>query len=98
MIIKNMNLLNNFSPTIYVVQCINLFLGLYYLIINKTNHFKEIYNAMLQSSIIINEKRVNISKSYRMTISNEIKPKHFVIKSILYQYIIRARKKYSDLT
>ena len=98
MIIKNMNLLNNFSPTIYVIQCINLFLGLYYLIINKTNHFKEIYNAMFQSSIIINEKRVNISKSYRMTISNEIKPKHFVIKSILYQYIIRARKKYSDLT
>ena len=98
MIIKNMNLLNNFSPTIYVVQCINLFLGLYYLIINKTNHFREIYNAMFQSSIIINEKRVNISKSYRMTISNEIKPKHFAIKSILYQYIIRARKKYSDLT
>ena len=98
MIIKNMNLLNNFSPTIYVIQCINLFLGLYYLLINKTNHFKEIYNAMFQSSIIINEKRVNISKSYRMTISNEIKPKHFVIKSILYQYIIRARKKYSDLT
>ena len=98
MIIKNMNLLNNFSPTIYVVQCINLFLGLYYLIINKTNHFKEIYNAMFQSSIIINEKRVNISKSYRRIISNEIKPKHFAIKSILYQYIIRARKKYSDLT
>ena len=98
MIIKNMNLLNNFSPTIYVIQCINLFLGLYYLLINKTNHFKEIYNAMFQSSIIINEKRVNISKSYRMTISNEIKPKHFAIKSILYQYIIRARKKYSDLT
>ena len=98
MIIKNMNLLNNFSPTIYVIQCINLFLGLYYLLINKTNHFKEIYNAMFQSSIIINEKRVNISKSYGMTISNEIKPKHFVIKSILYQYIIRARKKYSDLT
>ena len=98
MIIKNMNLLNNFSPTIYVIQCINLFLGLYYLLINKTNHFKEIYNAMFQSSIIINEKRVNISKSYRRIISNEIKPKHFVIKSILYQYIIRARKKYSDLT
>jgi len=98
MIIKNMNLLNNFSPTIYVIQCINLFLGLYYLLINKTNHFKEIYNAMFQSSIIINEKRVNISKSYRRIISNEIKPKHFAIKSILYQYIIRARKKYSDLT
>ncbi|MDB0043185.1 glycosyltransferase family 2 protein [Flavobacteriaceae bacterium] len=98
MLIKNMDLLNTFSLTIFVVQSINLFMAAYYLIINKIKHFKEIFKAMFQNSIIVNEKRLNISKSYSMTKLNKTKPKHFVIKSILYQFIIRGRKKYSDLT
>ena len=98
MLIKNINLFKWLSPTLIIIQSVNLLLAFYYLFTNNLNHFKEVFNAIIQNSISINGSKFNILDKYYDSKPKSSKPKHYTIKSILVQYFFRGRKKFSDLT
>ena len=98
MLIKNMDLFKWLSPTLIIIQFVNLSLAFSYLITKNINHFNEVFNATIQNSIRIKGSKVNILNKYHETKSKSTKPKHYTIKSILVQYFLRGRKKFSDLT
>ena len=98
MLIKNINLFKWLSPTLIIIQSVNLLLAFYYLFTKNLNHFKEVFNAIIQNSITINGSKFNILDKYYDSKPKSSKPKHYTIKSILVQYFFRGRKKFSDLT
>ena len=98
MLIKNINLFKWLSPTLIIIQSVNLLLAFYYLFTKNLNHFKEVFNAIIQNSISINGSKFNILDKYYDSKPKSSKPKHYTIKSILVQYFFRGRKKFSDLT
>jgi len=98
MLIKNINLFKWLSPTLIIIQSVNLLLAFYYLFTKNLNHFKEVFNAIIQNSISINGSKFNILDKYYDSKPKSSKPKHYTIKSILVQYYFRGRKKFSDLT
>ena len=98
MLIKNINLFKWLSPTLIIIQSVNLLLAFYYLFTKNLNHFKEVFNAIIQNSISINGSKFNILDKYYDSKPKSSKPKHYTIKSILVQYYFRVRKKFSDLT
>ena len=98
MLIKNMDLFKWLSPTLIIIQFVNLSLAFSYLITKNINHFNEVFNAIIQNSIRIKGSKVNILNKYHAYKSKSTKPKHYTIKSILVQYFLRGRKKFSDLT
>ena len=98
MLIKNMDLFKWLSPTLIIIQFVNLSLAFYYFITVNMNHFNEVFNATVQNSIRINGSKVNILNKYYESKSKSSKTKHYTIKSILVQYFLRGRKKFSDLT
>ena len=98
MLIKNINLFKWLSPTLIIIQSVNLLLAFYYLFTKNLNHFKEVFNAIIQNSISINGSKFNILDKYYDSKPKSSKPKHYKIKSILVQYYFRGRKKFSDLT
>ena len=98
MLIKNINLFKWLSPTLIIIQSVNLLLAFYYLFTKNLNHFKEVFNAIIHNSISINGSKFNILDKYYDSKPKSSKPKHYTIKSILVQYFFRGRKKFSDLT
>jgi GT2 family glycosyltransferase len=98
MLIKNINLFKWLSPTLIIIQSVNLLLAFYFLFTKNLNHFKEVFNAIIQNSISINGSKFNILDKYYDSKPKSSKPKHYTIKSILVQYFFRGRKKFSDLT
>ena len=98
MLIKNINLFKWLSPTLIIIQSVNLLLAFYYLFTKNLNHFKEVFNAIIQNSISINGSKFNILDKYYDSKPKSSKLKHYTIKSILVQYFFRGRKKFSDLT
>ena len=98
MLIKNINLFKWLSPTLIIIQSVNLLLAFYYLFTKNLNHFKEVFNAIIQNSISINGSKFNILDKYYDSKPKSSKPKHYTIKSTLVQYFFRGRKKFSDLT
>ena len=98
MLIKNINLFKWLSPTLIIIQSVNLLLAFYYLFTKNLNHFKEVFNAIIQNSITINGSKFNILDKYYNSKPKSSKLKHYTIKSILVQYFFRGRKKFSDLT
>jgi len=98
MLIKNINLFKWLSPTLIIIQSVNLLLAFYYLFTKNLNHFKEVFNAIIQNSTSINGSKFNILDKYYDSKPKSSKPKHYTIKSILVQYFFRGRKKFSDLT
>jgi len=98
MLIKNINLFKWLSPTLIIIQSVNLLLAFYYLFTKNLNHFKAVFNAIIQNSITINGSKFNILDKYYDSKPKSSKPKHYTIKSILVQYFFRGRKKFSDLT
>ena len=98
MLIKNMDLFKWLSPTLIIIQFVNLSLAFSYLITKNINHFNEVFNAIIQNSIRIKGSKVNVLNKYHASKSKSTKPKHYTIKSILVQYFLRGRKKFSDLT
>ena len=81
-----------------MIQIVNIFLAFYYLFTKGLQHFKEVLYAISQNSIKINDSKVNILNKYLKSRTKTSKPKHFIIKSVLIQYFLRGRKKFSDLT
>ena len=101
MLIKNTNEnpYVHFNPTglFSVVSRINFLFAFYNLLLLK---FKNFYQILRAINTIHGKKdgyTINIEKNYFLLRSNNKKPKYYVIKSVLYNYLIWKNRKFKDL-
>lgn len=109
MMIKNTNAFVHFNFTrssqkvfcalnrLKAILLINIFFALYHLLIFKFQHFKEIIKAMNYSHSYKDGLRIPIEQNYFLLRSNNKKPKYYVIKSIIYNYLILKKRKFYEL-
>jgi hypothetical protein len=76
---------------------INIIFAFYQLIAFKLKHFKEIIKAMYYNHSYKDGYRIPIEQNYILVRSNNKKPKYYVIKSIIYKYLIQKKRKFSEL-
>ena len=101
MLIKNTNEnpYVHFNPTgiFSIVSRINFLFAFYNLFLLK---FKNFYQILRAINTIHGKKdgyTINIEKNYFLLRSNNKKPKYYVIKSVLYNYLILKNRKFKDL-
>tara|TARA_B100001094_G_scaffold331035_1_gene398034 strand:+ start:1514 stop:2578 length:1065 start_codon:yes stop_codon:yes gene_type:complete len=80
-----------------VILLINTIFALYNLMLFKFHHFKVIVKAMNYHYSNKDGYRIPIEHNYLLLRSNNKKPKYYVIKSIIYNYLIQKRRKFSEL-
>jgi len=101
MIIKNTNVLPHFNfftiNRLQLINLINIIFAFFQLIAFKFQHFKEIIKAMYYNHSFKDGYRIPIEQNYMLVRSNNKKPKYYVIKSIIYNYLILKKRKYSQL-
>ena len=99
MVLKNINahfFLDNLRLSI--IQNFSLLYSLYFLLTFKMKHFIYVIKAMFSVSAKIDGYNVNVVNRNIVLKSKSKKPKYYSIKSIIYHYLIKGQKKYSDLT
>ena len=101
MIIKNTteNIHFNFNPfsVFKIITWITILFAFYNLFSLKFNHFIEILKGMFSVHGYKDGKKINLDNNYYLLRSNNKKPKHYVIYSIIYNYLILKKRKFSDL-
>ena len=101
MIIKNTNenILFNFNPfsVFKIITWITILFAFYNLFSLKFNHFIEILKGLFSVHGYKDGKKINLDNNYYLLRSNNKKPKHYVIYSIIYNYLILKKRKFSDL-
>ena len=99
MVLKNINTCFFLDPLrLSVIQNFNFLYSLYFLFTFKITHFIYLIKAMFSVSAKIDGYNVNMVKRYIVLKSKSKKPKYYFLKSIIYSYLIKGQKKYSDLT
>jgi len=99
MVLKNINahfFLDNLRLSI--IQNFSLLYSLYFLLTFKMKHFIYVIKAMFSVSAKIDGYNVNVVNRNIVLKLKSKKPKYYSIKSIIYHYLIKGQKKYSDLT
>ena len=99
MVLKNINtyfFLDNFRLS--VIQNFNFLYSLYFLFTFKIKRFINVIKAMNSVSAKIDGYNVNVVNKYIVLRSKGKKPSYYTVKSIIYRYLIKGQKKYSDLT
>jgi len=91
MIIKNTNISQFYSLRLWVIGRINLLLLLYYIFSTKFLFVKKYFK--LWSSLNFAQQQ----HKYFLLRKNNNTPKYYVIKSIIYNYLILKKRKYSEL-
>ena len=95
MLQKNLNFGLKKILILLITLFINLFIALKYLILLKFNHFYFVLKALFSKNYS-NFKYENIKMVDKKNISKKIN-KHFQVTSILFDYLILRRRKFSEL-
>jgi hypothetical protein len=80
-----------------IIRCINFWFAFYNLLTLKFEHSREIFKGMFSVFTYKDGNKINIDNNYFLLRSNNKKPKHYVIKSILYNYLVLKKRKFSEL-
>ncbi len=109
MMIKNTDVFTNFNITfsnenvfyilnrLKVILIINMIFALYHLLLFKFQHFNEIIKAMNYRHLYKDGYKIPMEQNYLLLRPNNKKPKYYVIKSIIYNYLILKKRKFSEL-
>tara|TARA_B100000767_G_scaffold155273_1_gene146019 strand:+ start:459 stop:1523 length:1065 start_codon:yes stop_codon:yes gene_type:complete len=109
MMIKNTDVFTNFNITfsnenvfyilnrLKVILIINMIFALYHLLLFKFQHFNEIIKAMNYRHLYKDGYKFPMEQNYLLLRPNNKKPKYYVIKSIIYNYLILKKRKFSEL-
>ena len=101
MIIKNTNLIPNFNfwslGRLQIINITNIIFAIFQLFLFKFQCFKEILKAMNSHHSYKDGFRIPIEQNYMLLRENNKKPKYYVIKSIIYNYLIQKKRKFSQL-
>ena len=101
MIIKNTNVIPGFNFSLFqrlqIIHYISILYAINQLIFLKLIHFKEIIKAIFTNHSYKDGYKILIEQNYMLLRKNNKKPKYYVIKSIIYNYLFLKKTKYSDL-
>ena len=101
MIIKNTSVIPGFNFSIFqrlqIIHYISILYAINQLILLKFIHFKEIIKAIFTNHLYKDGYKILIEQNYLLLRMNNKKPKYYVIKSIIYNYLILKKRRYFEL-